>query len=268
MPADYRNLARLALARANDGLQSGAPERLRYAALELRMAMEALTYDRAQAFAAEIPPAEYATWQPKKLMDLLLSIEPHADENSTIRYQRNTHPDEPDQPVRTLGSETVLNLAALKKHYDALGSFLHTPTLRQLSEGQGFDETKVRARCETIASLVQGALASRIFNITLGTFSPMSCGKCGNMMRKRMPSGVSEVEVNCFHCGAGYQLTSVDASTVNWMPRQQELPCPTSGCSGTQVIWDSEIAIGTKWTCQECGVRFNIGYGFFEEKVA
>ena len=46
---NYRNLARTHLKSAEDELGTNSQQRLKYAALELRMAMEALTYDRALA---------------------------------------------------------------------------------------------------------------------------------------------------------------------------------------------------------------------------
>ena len=45
---------------------SNDDERPPYAVLELRFAMEAITYDRAQAFKDDLPFEEYSTWQPRK----------------------------------------------------------------------------------------------------------------------------------------------------------------------------------------------------------
>ena len=87
MPArDYRGEARTLLELARRELDSGDDIRLRYAALNLRLAMEAITYDRAYAYRAEIPPQEYETWQPKKVLQLLLEIDPNVDKDSTIRF--------------------------------------------------------------------------------------------------------------------------------------------------------------------------------------
>ena len=47
MPVNFRHRAREALARAKAEIDSGEPERLKYAALELHMAIEAVTYERA-----------------------------------------------------------------------------------------------------------------------------------------------------------------------------------------------------------------------------
>lgn len=55
---NYRSDARTHLTDAIEELAVGEDRRLKYAALELRMAMEAVTYDRALAYKDELPPAE------------------------------------------------------------------------------------------------------------------------------------------------------------------------------------------------------------------
>jgi hypothetical protein len=74
------------LACAEDELASADDERLKYAALELRMAMESLTYDRALAYKEGFPPAEYQSWQPRKVMALLLEIDLNADKDSSLAF--------------------------------------------------------------------------------------------------------------------------------------------------------------------------------------
>ena len=73
---DYRNDAKRRLVRAKNELASADDARLIYATLELRMAIESITYDRALAYKKEFPPREYETWQPKKVMAELLDIDP------------------------------------------------------------------------------------------------------------------------------------------------------------------------------------------------
>ena len=83
---NFRHLARKSLARANAELAANDPHRLRYAALELRDTMEALIYDRAMAFKDDIPSEEYKTWQPRKLMAVLLDIDPSIGMTSTFAF--------------------------------------------------------------------------------------------------------------------------------------------------------------------------------------
>ena len=192
---DYRNDARRELARAKDELASADDERLKYAALELRMAMESLTYDRALAYKDEFPPAEYQAWQPRKVMALLLEIDPNADKDSSLAFgiepALGVTPDE----MQSLGTECVLNMATIKRHYDALGSYLHVPTIKQRKDSAKLDPVKFRARCDEIAAYLTDVLASPMWNATIGIFvSPrlhemrpsgpqayaawQSCGRC------------------------------------------------------------------------------------------
>ena len=58
---NYRGKSREHLKAASEQLETGSDSALKYAALELRMAMEAITYDRALAFKEEFPTEEYDT---------------------------------------------------------------------------------------------------------------------------------------------------------------------------------------------------------------
>lgn len=101
----YRTLARQATDRAKALLATDNDDQLRYAALELRLAMEALTYDRAQAYAREIPPEELATWRPDKVMRVLLEIEPTADRSYTLRIGEEPYPGGTPEKMHTLGTD-------------------------------------------------------------------------------------------------------------------------------------------------------------------
>ncbi len=265
---NFRHEARQALDRARAQLATGQAEHLKYAALELRMAMEALTYDRAEAYAAELPPSEYDMWQPKKLLQQLLDIDPHADKDSTISYGIEEEYGAPPAIMNALGSEKVLNLATLKKHYDALGSHLHMPTIKQLSQGKGPDTAKLAKRCGEIADFIADVLASSVFNSTLGIFAQMPCDKCDATIRKRMPSGVQSVEARCFECPASYTLEGGADGQVTWKPQQHELRCQLPGCDTPAVIWHHELEPGRCWTCSKCSSRNLICLGVVLESSA
>ena len=258
---NFRHEARQALDRAQAQLATDQAEHLKYAALELRVAMEALTYDRAQAYAAELPPSEYDMWQPKKLLQQLLDIDPFADEDRTISYGVEEEYGTPPAIMEALGSEKVLNLAMLKKHYDALSSHLHMPTIKQFSQGKGLNTAKLAKRCSEIASFIDDVLASSVFNSTLGIFAQMPCAECGAMIRKRMPSGVEILEARCFECPASYTLENVGEGQVTWKPQQHELRCRLPGCDTPAVIWDHELEPGRQWTCRKCSSTNLISLG-------
>ena len=258
---DFRHMARQALERAQLQLASGNADRFRYAALELRMAMEALTYSRAQAYAAELPPEEYDIWQPKKLLDLLLDIDPLADAEGTWSYGIEEKYGVLPAKMQELGSEKKLTLATLKKHYDALGSHLHMPTIRQFSSGKGPDTAKLGKRCAEIAAFVEDVLASTVFDTALGSFSTIPCAECSAVIRKRIPPGMRRLEAQCFKCFASFALEANGQGEVIWTPHQEKISCSRPGCDTLAVIWRHEIEPGRFWHCSKCGSKNLIRLG-------
>jgi len=267
MKTSFRSAAHQALSRAKAEIESGSHERLRYAALELRLCIEALTYDRAQAFATEIPPEQYDTWQPRKLLQVLLDIEPTADQSYTLSYGQESAFGQRAEEMRVFGSETVFNLRAIKKHYDALGSFLHMPTLKQVQEDGDSDFSKLKSRCALIVASLDAALLSTVYNATFARFTQLNCLECGEIVRKRFPVGKEVVDVECFECHAGYRLTSPEPGKVHWEPMQQIIACQTKSCGHEFAIWNHEIKPGTHWKCVKCEQRFRIGFAVLPDEA-
>lgn len=260
---NFRHTAQQALVRANTELMTNDPHRLRYAALELRDAMEALTYDRALAFKDYIPPEEYKTWQPRKLMAVLTDIDPSIGKTATMAFglEEEYGKPAPRENMRVLGTDIVFTIADLKAHYDAIGSYLHMPSLEQVMSGKTPDLGKLRERCKTVIGLVEKVLSSRVWNSTFGvTVMLDQClnEDCKKPIRKRMPFGKDRVEVQCFECKAEYTVTSEADGRALWTPNQTDAPCSTPGCSKTMALWTHEIKPGTHWHCRSCGVHNEI----------
>jgi hypothetical protein len=248
---DFRNQARGYLKQAKAELTTGDDVRLRYAALDLRFAMEALTYDRARAYKDELPPSEYDTWQPRKLMVLLLEIDPNADKDSFLSVGIEEHYGVPAPVMTALGAETVLNLAVLKKHYDAIGNFLHVPTLKQ-AETSPPVPAKLRERCEEVAAYIEKVLASPVWNATFGNFASMQCENCGATIRKRIPHGQEKLTAKCFECPATYTVTDAGKGKVYWKLDMVDVPCGNKECGHVIHILPAELKPGSTWTCAAC----------------
>lgn len=249
---NYRGMAREHLKAAAEQLGTGADPALKYAALELRMSMEAVTYDRAASFKEEFPTEEYDTWQPKKVMAVLLEIEPMADKDNTIAFGLEEEYGVPAKEMTTLGTEVVLNMGVLKKHYDALGSFLHILTIKSIKAGKKVNHEKLRKRCEEIRAYLDKVLSSPVFNSTLGVFASIECMECNDTIRKRIPQGEDSLNVECSNCDASYKVSNSDANQSTWQPMQQEIECANRECTKKIVAWEREIRLGARWTCQDC----------------
>ncbi len=257
-PTNFRHLARQALSRARAELAANDQHRLRYAALELRETMEALTYDRALAFKEYIPPEEYKTWQSRKLMMVLLDIDPLIGMTSDVAFgPQNEDGKSRPENMKLLGTDRVFTLADLKDHYDAISSYLHMPSLKQLQLGKLPDETKLRAQCDEIIFKAERVLSSPIWNVDLNFVATIECMNedCKKPVRKRIPVGKDSVEVQCFECKAEYIITSEDDNRVRWTPKKVDAECSTPGCPETVALWNHELKQGTNWRCRGCGKR-------------
>lgn len=246
--------------RAKAELESGDADRLRYAALELRFTMEAVTYDRAQVYKAEMPPNEHGTWQPRRVLERLTEIAPHAALTSTISIGLEETPGQPAEKMKVLGTDVPLTMADLKKHYGALGSYLHIPTLDKIADAAAHDPARLRKRCETCVAVLDKVLSSPVWNFTAGCFSEVLCERCGKPVRKRLHPEDKPVEANCFECGAGY-IVEPQGGQVAWTPKVEKMPCPTAGCPEMLTFWQDQIKPGSYWACQGCGKSYEIAIG-------
>lgn len=264
MTVNFRQRAREALARAKAEMASGSEARLHYAALELRLAIECVTYERAKSYERELPPSEYDTWQPGKLMKELLEIDPDADASGTLSFGVEDVQGELAKEMKTLGSEKVFNLAAIGKSYNALGSYLHQPTLKQLNKG-GHDLAKAREKCERIASQLEEVLSSSIFNINFGNFTSFQCmnDDCTRLIRKRIPRGAVSVIAGCFDCSAEHEVTVDGDGKCSVRPMVQDVKCANPSCGYALKLFNHELRPGGHWTCTGCGTRSEIGLSVF-----
>jgi hypothetical protein len=198
-------------------------------------------------------------------MAALVEIDPAINETTTIAYSISKK-DGVSQPLNSkiLGTDHVLSIEHLKTHYDALGSYLHMPSLEQLKSNKTPDATKLRERCNRIVTLVETVLSSRVWNNTLAVSAVLercSFPNCGKPIRKRMPAGQDAIKVQCFECNAEYEVTSTENGGTAWNPIGDYVPCSTADCPAKIFLWSHQITEGTHWRCEECGAHNGIRLG-------
>jgi hypothetical protein len=249
---NYRKMAKGHVNAARTEL-AASPSRARYAVLELRMAIEALCYERAQAYKAELPKSTYRVWQPRKLMDFLLALDPLADQRRSFSYAKNDDTGQPVGPTKTLGTDTPLKLSEIKKHYDALGNYLHVPTLAQMEDSTNADMVKLQARCAKILSVLEGVVSSKVFNVIFGQFATLKCTRCSGIMKVRVDERNADFCYACIHCSAQYKVRKVDAEKWRFEPDLVEITCTHVDCKGKLSFWRDEISVGNTLECNQCG---------------
>src|SRR5262245_481600 len=104
MGKDMRQLARDCVVRARALLAEGAEPHVRYACLELRFAIEYLAYSYLDVYGAEISDAALEKWQPRRVIDEMRAIDPHADEPATISIGLEETPGVAASEMHVLGT--------------------------------------------------------------------------------------------------------------------------------------------------------------------
>lgn len=249
MTVNFRQMARDALARAQAEMASESEDRLPYAALELRKSMEALIYDRAQDYEEELPPSVHDLWQPSKLLDLLLKLEPDLNQELEVSIGATPYVEGVEPQWISLGSQKVLTLKNLKEHYSALGSFLHMPTLKQLNAGKGQDFERLGKRCTLLVGLISEVLASKLHKLKLNAHAKQQCTNCNAIIVQLMKFNGTEVHGAC-ECGNEYWVTPTGPTTWDWEFKTFPLLCSVCGVESRYLTCDAKI--GNKLKCGSC----------------
>lgn len=249
----FRSRARESLAAAQLEIASEEESRLPYAALRLRMALEALAYERAHAYRKFLAPDQCEAWQPKQVMETLLAIDPNADKGGTLAMGLEEVSGEPAKEMTVVGTENVLSLETILAHYNALGSFLHMPTIKQLRQGRKHDMGKLRRRCNELAEAVQKTLSSGIYNITMSFEVEFNCARCQERNTRRVPWAPYNFDTWCSKCRAPHVIAGTpEGGTIT--PQAKSWSCCTEGCKGRAPLWPDEVKQGATWKCPQCGV--------------
>ncbi len=228
--------------------------------------MEAITYDRAQAYRSELPPEALSTWQPRRLLAYLTEIDPKANLPATIAIGIEHVPGvaPPDEEMVLIGTDNVLSTKTLKKHYDAIGGHLHMPTMAQVEAGKVQDNARLRKRLEGIILEIELVLASEVQNVVAGPVTTLEhCIRngCGERVSRLLPFSPSSVEARCSACGALYEVTYDGKAQPTWTPKGYSHPCPTPDCAGVAHFWPDELKPGTRWRCDACNSEFQMFLG-------
>lgn len=219
----FRNMARQNLETARR-LMAGTDRELRYACLELRMAIEALAYDTLQNYADDISHVldqAHKEWQPKKVLAALLEYDPISSTSLRMRAQPIGADGEPvGEPYVHEATEHRLNVNWAAKAHWSMGSFLHQRTIAQVNDGKEVDRETMLREAERIASELDKILASEVFGIRIDTRLGYPCPACEAEISVAMgPFMVfGKAKTQCASCGGRWIASSNGTGRPEFTP--------------------------------------------------
>lgn len=234
--------------RAKELIDVGDPVSLRYAALELRMAMEFLTYEKLDARGNHIPDYVVDAWQPPQAVKALLEFEPHGDKGFKIFAGIEEDYGKPAKEMKFVGEHKPLALKWLRKHYNKVGKYLHG---HRTADGL-MSDAALQQYLREVASAVEKANSG---NIRGGAFIQpfeITCEKCGEPFVVAKHSLENTNKFYCFNpnCRAEYHGELTGENSAKFSLMVTEFDC--GSCSAKIPVQNRHLKLGYKFKCGEC----------------
>lgn len=225
-----------------------------YAALELRMTIEAIAYDKLRIYAPRLPAAVLDRWQPPQAIKALLEFEPHAESHFRVRICAETEFGVPSGDWLDMGEHRSLKLRWVRKAYHKLGSYLHAPSPSAAALAPGNqDMVTLRSALDAIVVVLRPVVDSTIESSVANTIQ-FDCTVCGAPILRNAESATETHKAVCLQptCAAEHSVSF--ASDGSFVARLEATEFECLKCDHPNTLEDRKLDVGYRFTCRECGV--------------
>lgn len=260
---NLRHKARECVSRSRKLLARGDEYSVRYACLELRFAIEYITYDQLTIYISEVSDETLKKWTPKQVISGMLEVDPRADQTKGIAVGQEHTPGvaPPPSEMQFLGNDRRFSIKWANKNHNALGNFLHAPTIYQIESGETPTLLAMTEKATEVANECDQILQSPIFHANFGRFVELDCQDCNTHIRRRVESITPELNVVCPKCQATYDIKSVEGEALQFILRAERYTCPY--CNAESWIGDHHVTDGAIIKCSGCGKTALLEQRFF-----
>ncbi|WP_024677693.1 hypothetical protein [Pseudomonas syringae] len=166
------------LDRARELLKASDDHSKRYAALELRFALENVVYRQMSEYGDVLPGNVLNMWKPDQMLRALISFDPISENGGELAFALKNGDEWPaDSDFKAIGSTKSIPWKDFRKYYNKLGSYLHAP----VANGDAQKNKKIHSDDFTkiISCLEDVSKATAVFAIKIVVHA--NC-ECGNML--------------------------------------------------------------------------------------
>jgi hypothetical protein len=238
---------------ASELLARGDDAVLRYVALELRVCIEAVVYEKLSAYRDGLP-LDAKTWQPPQAFKALLNFEPDADQTLTIAVARQTRFDVPaGGPFTVLGTDHRPSARWLTKTWNKLGRYLHAEWPFGEKRLNDPSRTFLENVLKTLSPFVDARAVTAAFSGPQQTFDCVACGAACRVSQAVLDS---HCEVYCVKCEARYSVTHGEDGYY-FKLTEDAVECP--GCAA-QIVLPIRAALRPNHSvkCRKCAGQYSV----------
>jgi hypothetical protein len=249
-------------------LTHGPDAHLRYAALELRLAIEAIAYEKLSLYAPRLPAAILEKWQPPQAFKALEEFEPRSTHSFRLRIAEEVEYGVPGTEWHEMGEHRAFKLPWLRTTYNKLGGLIHhkSPNYEANAELSSItDARRLRAALLSIHAEVERVASSQIDG-SMATVIELTCTVCDTLIVRNLDGAKASYRADCLQtaCGAQHHLEIADDGTVSMQLIATAFDC--MNCKSPIVVENRKLEIGLEFTCSVCSAKHVIatrqwGYG-------
>lgn len=245
---NFRHRAREHFQAATDLMDKGDDSLLLPVALRMRMAIECLAYELLQSHQDEVDKGTMETWQPGRLIKELKEIDAGVERDHSISFGVEDVPGEKAKKMHSLGKDSRLTASWISKHWNALGSYLHEPTIKQHKAGKVFNSDIARVKIAEVSDEIGRVLASSLFATNIKLNVSVTC-ECGFTIVRREELLRRSGQLVCASCK---MLWGAEESEKGWqfVKLYYDFFCPE--CEAKNKFPAKELNNQTEFTCKEC----------------
>jgi hypothetical protein len=237
-------------------METGDEASLRYAALEIRMAIEQLFYKLLPSYREELPGDLMKHWQPKKIIDALIDCDPDVEHDFTLTMAEE-RPDGGHGPAIHVGRYKAVTRKLLRQYYHKIGSYLHASIVHERR-----DPRRMLSFLSAAATRVEEYCRETTVISNVAKFHIVNC-ICGRIIKRNARALQVKPYICCpnENCRAVFDLIKNDETGSEWKLRESEFVCPQ--CKTSNFFGSHLIDSGVSFSCVECHQRYLIRTGLF-----
>ena len=205
-----------------------------YAALEARLALEKVVYDRLRQRYDYISHADLRGWNPNYVITTIMTeVDPNVTETLTLAIGKHPGSKPEEDEFVDVGTEVGFNAAAISKMWNALaGLALHIrlPNHKDDVIPDYGDRARIRAKVEeVVVELERLAKGTMVFS-GLGYEVSFTC-ECGQLNKRKSRLLTSGKSISCFNpaCSCSFTVEIHDDGDIYFELENFEIPCASCG---------------------------------------
>jgi hypothetical protein len=247
-------------------LEQNTPQSVVYAALEARLALEKICYDRLRQRHDYISNSDLKKWQPHYIVNTLLAeVDPYVGQTMSMWVANSQDVNPRDEDYVHIGTEIGIDPSRISKLWNAISNLaLHVKIPEDKTDSiNEYGETgKIASKVHEIIAELERLAEGKFTYSGFGEEISFECS-CGQLIKRRAALLKEGQSINCFNlqCLLSYEVVIDEAGIFNFRSEIHETPCRFCGKA---LIFSRRSISNMKYgeirslACKECGKATNI----------